>query len=91
MLETTGRISVIPKAQDQPVTPRDLGLTAEETGLPVIVVSDGRLLSANLKARGLDENWVKKALRQRQIHDIRQVFLMTVNETGEIYLSQREG
>ena len=90
VLETTGRISVLPKAEQKPVTPQDMGLPAEETGLPVIVVSDGRLMSQNLKNRGLNENWVKNQLKKRGISDVRNVFLMTVNEAEGIYLCLRE-
>ena len=62
VLETTGRISVLPYAEHQPVTVRDMGLKVKEAGLPVIVVSDGRVLSHNLKTRNLSMRWVKEQM-----------------------------
>ena len=62
VLETTGRISVVPKAEDRPVTIRDLDLTAEDAGMPVIVISDGRILSKNLKIRRLSMEWLHAEL-----------------------------
>lgn len=91
VLETTGRISVLPKAEEKPVTVKDMKLPAQDNGLPVILISDGRILSQNLKIRNLTEAWLKKQLRQRDVQDIRHVFLMTVDEKGHIYLAKKEG
>ena len=65
VLETTGRISVLPYAEHQPVTVRDMGLKVKEAGLPVIVVSDGRVLSHNLKTRNLSMRWAKEQMGSR--------------------------
>lgn len=91
VLETTGRISVLPKAEEKPVTVKDMKLPTQDNGLPVILISDGRILSQNLKIRNLTEAWLKKQLRQRSVQDIRHVFLMTVDEKGHIYLAKKEG
>ena len=91
VLETTGRISVVPKAEDRPVTIRDLDLTAEDTGMPVIVISDGRVLSKNLKIRNLSIDWLHAELLKRGVGDIRQVFLMTADEVGGVYVAEKEG
>lgn len=91
VLETTGRISVLPKAEEKPVTVKDMNLSVQDNGLPVILISDGRILSQNLKIRNLTEAWLKKQLRQRNVQDIRHVFLMTVDEKGHIYLAEKEG
>lgn len=91
VLETTGRISVLPKAEEKPVTVKDMKLPTQDNGLPVILISDGRILSQNLKIRNLTEAWLKKQLRQRNVQDIRHVFLMTVDEKGHIYLAKKEG
>lgn len=91
VLETTGRISVITKKEEQPPTASDLGVAVEDTGLPVIVVSDGRILSENMKIRNLSSEWLQQQLSGRKIQDISQVFLMTVDEAGKVYLSVKEG
>ncbi len=90
VLETTGRISVVPKAKERPVTVRDMKLTAKDAGMPVIVVSDGRVLSKNLKLRELSMKWLHAELLKRGVSDIRQVFLMTVDEAGSVYFAKKE-
>ena len=91
VLETTGRISVIPRKEEQPPTAATLGVSVEENGLPVIVISDGRILTENMKVRSLTEDWLRQQLKSRKIEDISQVFLMTVDEAGKVYLSVKEG
>ena len=91
VLETTGRISVILRKEEQPPTAADLSVSVEENGLPVIVISDGRVLTENLKVRNLSDQWLGQQLSGRKIEDISQVFLMTVDEAGKVYLSLKEG
>ena len=91
VLETTGRISVILRKEEQPPTAADLGVSVEENGLPVIVISDGRILTENLNVRNLSDQWLGQQLSGRKIEDISQVFLMTVDEAGKVYLSLKEG
>lgn len=67
-----------------------MGLKVKEAGLPVIVVSDGRVLSHNLKTRNLSMRWVKEQMGSRGVQDIRQVFLMTVDEADNVYFVKKE-
>lgn len=90
VLETTGRVSVLPYARDCPATAQDLGLSTSDPGLPMAVISDGRVLSQNLKQRGLDQAWLEEQLRTNGISSPRQVFLMTVDERGQVYLIKKE-
>ena len=90
VLETTGRISVIQKKEAQPPSASELGVPVVDTGLPVIVVSDGRILSENMKVRNLSEVWLQDQLAARGVEKISDVFLMTVDEAGKVYLSKRE-
>ena len=50
----------------------------------------GRLLERNLRVRGYDGHWLDKQLEQRGLKSWEEVFLMTVDEQGQIYLAPRE-
>ncbi len=91
VLETNGRLSVLPYAADKPVTAAQMGLTPEETGLPVVLISDGHLLHHNLKGRGYEEGWLQKQLEQHGIKKPAQVFLLTVDEGGSTYCVPKKG
>ena len=90
ILETSGRVSVLPKAAEQPVTAGQMGLSPKEPGLPVVLINDGRLMERTLKAQGLDQNWLKARLAEHGVETASQVFLLTVDEAGGICFVARE-
>ncbi len=90
ILETNGQLSVLPWAAEQPPARRELGLEAKESGLPLVLISDGQLLSQSLSARGFNETWLTKQLRQQGLQRPEQVFLMTVDEAGSVYLAPKQ-
>ena len=45
ILETNGRLSVLPYANQLPVTAEQMNVTPEDVGLPVVVINDGRVES----------------------------------------------
>ena len=90
ILETDGRLNVILYPAETPVTAAMLELTVADGGYPMTVVSDGRVLSENLRRSGHDEPWLREELRKRQFRDSRDVYLMTVNRDGQIYLAGKE-
>ena len=60
ILETNGQLSVLPYANQKPPTAQQLQVSAEESGLPLVVISDGRLLEHNLRASFCCW-WIKRA------------------------------
>ena len=54
-----------------------------------MLISDGKLLAKNLTARGYDGVWLQKQLAKHRLKDPGQVFLMTVDEVGGVYLAPR--
>ena len=62
ILETNGQLSRPPQAQEKPPTLAQLGQNPTESGLPLVLISDGHVLEHNLTARGVDRNWLEKEL-----------------------------
>lgn len=91
VLETNGKLSVLPRASQMPVTAKQMKIKTEETGLPVIVISDGRLLERNLSAQGRDEKWLYRQLAVHGLTSPKQVFLLTVDQLGNTYCVAKEG
>ena len=90
VLETNGRLSLILSPAERAVTPGQMGLICPAEGYPSIVISDGRVLEANLRHLGLDRAWLEKQLRARGVSSPRQVFLMTADESGTVYYAAKE-
>lgn len=90
ILETNGQLSVLPKAQEKPPTLAQLGQNPTESGLPLVLISDGHVLEHNLAARGVDRKWLEKELGHQGCSDPSAVFLMTLDETGGVYLAPKQ-
>ena len=89
ILETNGQISALVYPAHQPPTAREAGVAVEATQLPVTIISSGKLLRENLPVAGRTEAWVKSILAQHQC-DVSQVYLLTVEPGGQLYLSVKE-
>ena len=90
ILETNGQLSVLPYANQKPPTAQQLQVLAEESGLPLVVISDGRLLEHNLRALGRDRKWLDQRLEERGCSGLEAVFLLLVDQTGSIYLARKD-
>ena len=92
VLETSGQLSVLPRADCQPVTPRQLSLQPEDPQtLPIVVISDGRLLRRSMERLGLDDGWLQARLRDAGVRSPREVFLLSVDEAGSVVCLPKEG
>lgn len=92
VLETGGQLSVLLRADQQPVTPQQMALPVEDdVHLPVVIVSDGHLLEKNMAKLALDDKWLQQQLRRHGLTHHRQVFLLTVDGTGQVELIAKEG
>jgi uncharacterized membrane protein YcaP (DUF421 family) len=80
ILEPTGDISILPKKDVVPVTPRHLNLEVDNPGLPLSVVVEGRIQYKNLDIIKKDKKWLKKQLEDLGITDLQDIFHATVNE-----------
>ena len=49
LIEPNGQLSYVYKPEYQPVNAKMMGLQPEDAGLPMIVVSDGRIVETNLR------------------------------------------
>lgn len=90
ILETDGSLSTVLFPAEAPQTPKQTNLQVEDNGYPIIVVNDGRVLSNNLDKLGYNEKWLQKQLHNRNIPEIKDVYLMTVDSAGHIYFAAKE-
>ena len=63
----------------------------KDGGLPVVIINDGRVLTHNLRSRGLDDTWLDRQLAAHHVRRSSDVFLLTVDEQNQVYLAEKEG
>lgn len=87
VLESNGQISVIKKPQFQSLTPNDMQQQTPPKGYPTVLIQDGKIVTPNLKKVGT-KGWLEEQLQKHGIHHHSDCFLMTMDEGGQIYVSQ---
>lgn len=89
ILESNGKISVIPAAAASPPTAKQLGMQPEETGILHIVFCDGMYDDATLRALGKDRSWAQKRMRELGLSPER-VFYMMADDLGNVRIQRRQ-
>lgn len=90
ILETDGQVSVLPKAQKQPLTPSDLNISTGYKGLTKDLILDGNIMRENLQSANRDEAWLMNELGKQGINDVKSVFYAGLDSAGSLYVSQRK-
>lgn len=85
ILETNGKLSIILRSEEQPVTPKQLSLNVCQSGYPHIIINEGRVLDKNLYLLGRSRNWLSNELKRRSIKDPKDVYLLTLSDQGEVF------
>ena len=90
VIEPDGTLTVIPRQAKQPVTADMLGLSPRDAGLPLVVVSDGKLVNRSLQLLHLDPRDIENRLNNQSIA-LSDEFLMTLDDCGNTCLQRKEG
>ncbi len=92
ILETSGQLSVLLYPQYQPLTPQSAAEppAADSVLLPTVIISDGHLLEENLHHAGYEKNWLRGQLKKSGVSHPRDVFLLTVDEAGQVVFIKKE-
>lgn len=83
LLEATGKVSFLPKSQQRPATPQDMGVTVQQTLPQINVVLDGHVLADNLQYLGYDETWLDRQLKAQNT-TVGDCFLVTCDREGTL-------
>ena len=67
-----------------------LFVTPDDTGYFSILINNGRIIDKNLKRMGRDERWLQKQLQKRGAQSVQDVYLLMLNDAGQIYFSAKE-
>ena len=90
VLETDGQLSVLFKPEFLPVTRSDLNLQNNEVGICNELIFDGVVMSQNLRKSNLDRKWLDQTLKKKGLSSPSQVFLMTIDDAGTLYIDRYE-
>jgi uncharacterized membrane protein YcaP (DUF421 family) len=90
VIETSGKLSVIPKDKARGVTVEDMNIkNPRHEGLPYTLISDGTINREELKRSGKSIEWLKSELEKRGISSIRRVFIASLDAEDELYIQEK--
>lgn len=89
VVETNGQISVLLKFEAQTVTPKILELKGKQSPVPMVIISDGKLLYKNLKECNLGLLWLKNTIRENN-YQMKDIFLMTADHNAGYLIIPKE-
>jgi uncharacterized membrane protein YcaP (DUF421 family) len=85
IFETNGNVSVLPKAENQPLTPKDNNMTPEKAEISYSLICEGKLMTENLSLAGTSKEEVERALSHYKL-TINQVMLMTLTSGYDLFI-----
>lgn len=90
ILEPNGNISVLKKPENLPLTLKDVNIKVTPNGIATEMIYNGVIVHENLRQLNKDERWLMDELRKQGIQRASEVFLMTLDPTGNIYIDKYE-
>lgn len=79
VVETNGMLSVLLKDEHQPLTPKIINMTIEETNAPFHVIIDGRIIDETLKDCPMTKTEIDDIIKKRNI-TMKDILLLTIDK-----------
>jgi uncharacterized membrane protein YcaP (DUF421 family) len=89
ILETSGKVSIVPKFEKSPLSREDLKIQGKEPSLPIGIILDGKLAPKNLQLLGYDNEWLNNQLSELNINNIDDVFVAIMDSSGKLFIQRR--
>lgn len=89
-LETDGQLSVIPKAEKEPVNKKDMNISVNEHSMPVILVGDGKINYKNLSFISKDEAWLNSQLKASNISKVDDLFIALIDSNNKFFYQYKD-
>ncbi|WP_227936063.1 DUF421 domain-containing protein [Alkalihalobacillus deserti] len=88
ILEMNGSVSVIKKSNYESVTLNDLEKNVPSKGYTSVLIEDGRIIEANVEKFG-SLDWLREQIQTKGFANPKEIFVMTIDESGQIYVSPK--
>jgi uncharacterized membrane protein YcaP (DUF421 family) len=75
IFEHNGKLSILPKGENRPATPKDLNIEVKPAHIGVEVIMDGRIMGENLSRMGRNEKWLEKKIKAQKFKSPKEIFL----------------
>ena len=89
IIETNGQLTVLPNADNAPLSYSDLKNKKEESALPIMLVCDGKKIKENMQLAKVDDNFLFEQMKKIGAFRIKEVMIFTLDNNGKIYIQAK--
>ena len=86
VFETNGELSIMLKTDQQPITPKTMGVPVELEHGPTVLIMDGKIMKKSLNDLGYSINWLTSEVKKQGAKEIKDVFLAQIDSKGDLYV-----
>ncbi len=89
LMEANGKLSILPKAEYRPLTPKDMKIKVQSEGLCANVIIDSKIMCKNLEIMDKDEKWLRKQLKVLGYDDFDKILLATLDDNEKLIVYEK--
>ncbi len=90
ILETSGKLSIIPKPQKRPAIPQDFQINPNYEDLPLTLIMDGVINHVNLEAAKMNKEDLFQMLKGMGYNNPKQILFATLTGNGKLWLQAKD-
>ena len=75
VFEHNGKLSILPKAENRPLTPTDMKIPVKVMHIGTELIMDGRIMGENLSRAGLGTEWLREEIKAQGYKSEKEIFL----------------
>lgn len=89
VMESTGKVSFLPKEENKPVTKKDMNIKCNKDGLVANIIIDEEIMIANLKVMNKTEKWLKQQLKVLGYDGPKGILLATLDNNDKLIIYRK--
>lgn len=89
IMEANGKLSILPKTENKPVTLKDMNIKGDKASLCANVIIDGHIMKNNLINMNKDEKWLLKELKVKGV-ELKDILLATLDNNEKLTIYKDE-
>ena len=89
VMESTGKVSFLPKEENKPVTKKDMDVKCNKDGLVANIIIDEEIMITNLKVMNKTEKWLKQQLKVLGYDGSKGILLATLDNNDKLIIYKK--
>lgn len=91
IMQTNGSLSVLTRSDFTPINANAIDIKIEEASLPIIIVSEGKLINENAKIAKIDDKFINKEIKSLGFNSLEELLILTLTSNGKLYIQGKTG